>query len=65
MQNITCFKHPQLDASKLPELSCKTCCSIFVNGIRGRQAIKKSQAPSKWIHEKERLIVGSKHLERK
>jgi hypothetical protein len=65
MQNITCFQHPLLDSSKLPELSCKTCCSIFVSGIRDRQALKKTKVPSKWISEKERLTVGSKHLEHK
>lgn len=40
MSNIACFKHPQYKGHSAPDLSCKTCCSMFVSRIREEQAAK-------------------------
>ncbi len=37
MNNLRCFKHPQYNANQSPDLSCKTCCSLFVSKIRAEQ----------------------------
>ena len=34
MGKLVCFKHPQYDGVAAPTLSCKTCCSIFVEKVK-------------------------------
>ncbi len=41
MSNLFCLKHPSYKGEKSPDLSCKTCCSMFVAKIRNEQAAKK------------------------
>ena len=39
MSNVVCFKHRNYNGDGSPDLSCKTCCSMFVARIRKEQAL--------------------------
>jgi hypothetical protein len=43
MSSLLCLRHPKVDAKNNPELSCKTCCTIFVNAIRLRRSSAEDQ----------------------
>jgi|GEM_PF-1569227 len=59
MANTVCFMHRDLDSSVAPELSCKVCCAIFMNGVRERR--KKNQVANQtqqWVEKSRSLTSG-------
>ena len=52
MANLICIKHPDYDSQNPPVLSCKTCCSMYIVGIKEKHsAIKPHFNASKWVAE--------------
>lgn len=44
MNNVVCIKHPQYDgATGSPVLSCKTCCSFFIENVKLRNAMRDAE----------------------
>ncbi len=54
MNNVVCLRHPHYDTRTPPELSCKTCCSMYIQEIKRNQAAKRSQetTASQWLSDK-------------
>jgi hypothetical protein len=49
---IICFKHPNYVASDVPDLSCRTCCSMYVAEIneKRKKVVKaKKKRDMAWI----------------
>ncbi len=42
MTNLVCLKHPRYDGRSTPELSCKSCCKIFVGALKHQQETGKA-----------------------
>ena len=40
MAKVICFKHSYYDGKDCPELSCKVCCSLYINSIREKKKAK-------------------------
>lgn len=51
MCRIFCIKHPQYDGSTPPELSCETCCKIFLMFLKESEANPLS--PGEWLEGKQ------------
>lgn len=65
--NLTCFKHRTYKGDSAPDLSCKTCCTMFVAKIRAEQNSKFEQLHSKMSHSfsplmEENVKVSSENL---
>lgn len=57
MNNLICLRHPHYDAKTPPELSCKTCCSMYIKEIKITNEAKTAKrnpetTTSQWIREK-------------
>ena len=57
MRNLVCFKHSAYKGKVPPELSCKTCCGIYINEIRLTNAAKREDgfepmATLRWVEDK-------------
>ncbi len=40
MAKVICFKHSYYNGKESPDLSCKVCCSLFINTIREKKKAK-------------------------
>lgn len=47
MAKVICFKHSYYDGKDSPELSCKVCCSLFINSIREKKKAKSKLSKTK------------------
>ena len=52
MNNLVCLQHPHYDGVAAPELSCKTCCSIFISKIKENNRKARGQNTREWLDEK-------------
>ena len=43
MSDLICIRHPRYEGGHAPDLSCKTCCSIFIERIKTEQADRKAR----------------------
>ena len=52
MKNVVCLRHPSYCGKGKPELSCKTCCEIYIAQISSvadhSQNVRKEQA-ERWL----------------
>jgi hypothetical protein len=55
MSSLMCLRHPKIDAQSNPELTCKTCCTIFVNAIRMRRPDTEDQV-TKYQNAQKKLV---------
>ncbi len=55
MDNLVCLRHPRYDGQTPPELSCKICCSMYIQVIKRNQAAKRLDASSasQWVRSKQ------------
>jgi hypothetical protein len=59
MSQLICIRHANIDAKTDPELSCKTCCTIFVNALRERRRQNEDQG-DEWVREQQRVASSHK-----
>ncbi len=57
MKKIVCFRHPQYNGISSPDLSCRTCCTHYIEKISLQNDQQTSAAPnsfdaSQWIENK-------------
>lgn len=41
---LICFQHPSYKGTTGPVLSCKTCCSLFVQHLKHQSAMEQAHA---------------------
>ena len=41
--NIVCLKHPKYEGGHDPDLSCRTCCIIFMGRVKAEQEERKAK----------------------
>lgn len=39
---LICLRHPKYNGQGSPELSCKTCCTLYVEGVKARNRSEKA-----------------------
>lgn len=57
--NLICIIHPNYHGDHAPQLSCKTCCHIYLEKIKSKNS-KKFDA-KKWIKDKKEEIKNNRH----
>jgi hypothetical protein len=57
MKNLVCLRHPEYNGKNAPNLSCRNCCSIYV------EAVKDEIKSSKTIEAAQDVV--HKHIEPK
>lgn len=55
MSSVVCFRHPRYNGIDAPNLSCQTCCSIYIDNVIERRKegrLRQEMDYYDWLHEK-------------
>ena len=52
--NLICIRHPDYKGTTSPQLSCKTCCGMFLAELRRKNAVAGHEGfdPNAWLDDK-------------
>jgi hypothetical protein len=49
MARVLCFRHPQYTGQTSPDLSCRACCSIFIEAIKAERDRQSAEDAKAWV----------------
>lgn len=66
MTKVSCIKHRSYSGKTAPDLSCKTCCHLYVEALKAQAGVSKENGfdTYKWVTAKTRAAVNQTTLEK-
>jgi len=58
--SVVCFSHPKYRGVESPVLACKTCCTLYVEKIKGDNAINNAGGLSQDVETDNKVDITSK-----
>ena len=67
MIKIACIKHRTYSGKSAPDLSCKTCCHIYVENLKVQAGVGQPNGfdSYKWVTSKTRAAITPSSIEKR